>query len=154
MGLGISAWQIQKIFVACSEHHKVLADRIMAGIGGQALKSDGNYSAPKRMKLFINGCERISPTSLQGVVNEINQVMSYQLGGLSEDHDERTEQLREIHERYSLNGGLIEEPEFEIGQELPEKYLVKNSPVAFEDKCCSVAELYTTAVLVFLTPNL
>ena len=106
----------------------------MAGIGGQAMKSDGNYSAPKRMKMKINGSERMSPTSLQGVVNEVNQVMSYQLTGLAEAHEERAQHLREIHERYLLNGGLIEDRE-----------TVKNSQMALKEKCCNVLELYATA---------
>ena len=85
------------------------------------------------VKMKFNRSERMSPTSLQGVVNEVNQVTSYQLTGLAEAHEERAQHLREIHERYLLNGGLIEDRE-----------TVKNSQMALKEKCCNVLELYAT----------
>ena len=51
--------------------------------------------------------------------------MSYQFTGLSEEHEERAQQLIKLHERYLLNDGLIEEPEFEIGKKLHVRYHVK-----------------------------
>ena len=65
---GLSKQHISEIFIASTAHMAKLADALQGSIGGEVLKSDGNYSIPKR--IFVSAGSKI--TCLQGCKSSYN----------------------------------------------------------------------------------